>query len=120
MVSQRAQQVKSVVDFDSWPQHDVGKERLYLRNLRLADEDLEGWHALSSRRSALPNGIMLGRSTWSRGQDADDLILVETYECPTRESARDILLELLAQFQLPRSFTSDHAAAGLILVSAHK
>ena len=68
----------------------------------------------------LPNGICVGRTTWQRpGGSADDLLLIESYECPRREVAHDTLLELLATFQIPRDFVPDvDAPAGLQLVDA--
>ncbi len=56
----------------------------------------------SRRRVLLPQGIWLDRATWTQPADVyQRLLLVESYECRTRGEAQDLLVGLLAQFQVP-------------------
>ncbi len=120
MVSPRAARMKAAIGRDGFPTADVGGDRLFVWNYRVREPDVDEWHMVSTRRATLPNGICVGRTTWQRpGGSADDLLLIESYECPRREVAHDTLLELLATFQIPRDFVPDvDAPAGLQLVDA--
>jgi hypothetical protein len=120
MVSARAARMKSTIGRDGFPATDVGDDRLFVWNYHVREPDVEDWHVVSTRRACLPTGICVGRTTWQRpGGSADELLLIESYECPRREVAHDTLLELLATFQIPRDFEPDvDAPAGLQLVDA--
>ena len=120
MVSTRAARMKAAIGRAGFPTADVGGDQLFVWNYRVREPDVDEWHIVSTRRANLPNGICVGRTTWQRpGGSADDLLLIESYECPRREVAHDTLLELLATFQIPRDFVPDvDAPAGLQLVDA--
>jgi hypothetical protein len=120
MVTPRAARIRDAIGHREPPATDVGPDRVFVWNYQLHDADVDDWHMVSTRRTCLPDGLCLGRSAWQRpGGSADDLLLVEWYECATRESAHDVLVELLATFEVPRDFAPDpDSPAGFQLVDA--
>ena len=102
MVSQRAAQMGMSIGAADWPNSDIGNDRLFVWNLQLSELELAGWHLVSSRRSCLPTGVCIARSTWQHtASPSENLLLVQSYECPSRSVAHETLLELLSQFQVP-------------------
>lgn len=120
MLTPRAHRIRQEIGAEELPATDVGNEQLFVWNYRIVDNDVADWHIVSSRRTVLPTGVCVGRTTWQLpGGSAEELLLVESYECPDREQAQELLLELLATFHVPRDFTpAPDPAAGFQLLDA--
>jgi hypothetical protein len=120
MSSPRAEQLKSILGFENWPDTDVGSDRLFVWNFRATDGDVDDWHIVSQRRACLPSGVCVGRSSWQRTVDPiGQLLLIDSYECRSRAQARETVIDLLAHFQLPRPFEmSEQSTAGIELVDS--
>jgi hypothetical protein len=118
MVSPRAEELKIAVGYDNWPRNDVGDDRLFVRNHQIGVPAVEGWKVVSARRNRLPDGVFVSRINFENPTTlVDDLLLVESYECPARQVARDALLEQLANFHLQRSFSQvPDPPGGVVLV----
>jgi hypothetical protein len=120
MLTPRARRAQHEIGAGDLPPTDVGPDQLFVWNYRIVERDVADWHMVSSRQTVLPTGVCVGRTMWQRpGGAVDDLLLIESYECPDREVAQELLFELVATFHMPRDFTrSPDAAAGFELVDA--
>ena len=109
----RSEGIRRRFGFDEWGLADVGDERVHFRDFRVRELDIPVWHVLSRRRVLLPQGIWLDRATWTQPADVyQRLLLVESYECRTRGEAQDLLVGLLAQFQVPPDLAAVADARG--------
>jgi hypothetical protein len=101
-MSSRADELRRRYGFQTWSGNDVGDERVFFRDYCVRSQDIPVWHVVSRRRVLLPTGIWLDRASWMQpGDPWQRLLLVESYECRSRDEAQELLAELLAQFQMP-------------------
>ena len=88
--------------FAGWNRYDVGAERLFFRGYRVRDQDIPVWQVVSRRRIRLPTGLWLDRASWMHaGDPLQRLLLLDTYETASRAAAQEVLVDLLAEFQVP-------------------
>jgi hypothetical protein len=101
-MSSRADELRRRFGFQDRLAYDIGDERVFFRGYSVREQDIPIWHVVSRRRVLLPNGIWLDRASWMQSGDPwQRLLLVESYECRSRDEAQDLLAELLTQFQMP-------------------
>src|SRR5262245_43829566 len=118
MVSARASVMRRQLGVPSRVDYDIGDERIFFRGYTVREQDIPVWHVVSRRRVLLPDGVWLDRASWMQSSDPwQRVLLVETYECRSREDAQDLLAELLAQFQLPPSLVTSRDGRGGIALN---
>jgi hypothetical protein len=88
-------------EFDKWRGTNRLEENLLVRNFFLGGHELTGWRAERLRRPEIPNWPPATRSNWTRGDSEQVLLTVETFECPDRSAAHELLVRALGEFQSP-------------------
>jgi hypothetical protein len=118
MVSTRADVMRRQLGVPARVDFDIGDERVFFRGYSVREQDIPIWHVVSRRRVLLPDGVWLDRASWMQSGDPwQRVLLVETYECRSREDAQDLLAELLAQFQLPPNLVTSRDGRGGIALT---
>src|SRR5262245_45705602 len=118
MVSARASMMRRQLGVPARVDYDIGDERIYFRGYTVREQDIPVWHVVSRRRVLLPDGVWLDRASWMQSGDPyQRVLLVESYECRSREAAQDLLAELLAQFQLPPGLVTTRDSRGGIALN---
>ena len=105
-------QLRRRFDFTDWPQ--PSEERVARSTERFAAVGalLGGWRAQRVAEVPVPRATAASRSVWGREERSDTLISVELIEAESSGQAREILLDLLNEFESPQVERQSQAVAG--------
>lgn len=89
--------------FAAWAGCNRLPEHLFVWNYFLLGCELDDWQLHASRPLPVTPERRFIPSVWQRAATGrrDELLRVDAYECASRESAHEFLIELLAQFSAP-------------------
>lgn len=90
--------------FDSWPKDRRLNANMFVWQFYLAGNEFSRWEPLTRRRVELNSHPPLITSTWAyqkNKKSRSSTLNVDIFECETRASAHDQLLQMLRQFQSP-------------------
>lgn len=95
MVTQQYEALRERFGFDDWK----AEQDLQARDLALPRGLASGLEAERVRLIDPGDGTRLLRASWTPSERPEALLLLDVRECPTREAAHQVLLELLANMQ---------------------
>ena len=105
--------VKERHAYDTWRGTNTLEESLFIWRFFLAGDELPRWETDSVRRIVAPGQPPLVQSVWKQaGRAHSDLLVLDTYECPSRLGAHEFLVQYLSQFQSPAIGRRADIAAG--------
>jgi hypothetical protein len=104
MHPERSAQLKHRYGFDRWNTSVAHATRLFFWNFRVFETAVPDWSMASRRFTPLPTGIGLNRAVFRRGGSEERVMLLDTYECESRESAHAVLIDLMGTYQVPVAF----------------
>jgi hypothetical protein len=101
MQTENLEAVRKRYEFDAWKGINRLDHELEIRGLAVPAGLIAGLQAERIREIDPGDGTRLLRISWvDPGQDGS-LLLMDIRECPSRERAHEVLLELLANMQAP-------------------
>ena len=98
MNAQRQEKLRKRYGYEQWGRPAEGGE---VRGFQADRGLLPGWKL--ERADPVPDaeGPRLVRSIWTRGEGVEEVLDVEIWECGSAAEAREVLLEVLDQFESP-------------------
>lgn len=99
MVTQQYEALRERFGFDDWKDINRLDQDLEVRDLSLPTGFVSGLEAERIRLIDPGDGTRLLRASWAAPDKPGALLLMDIRECPSREAAHEVLLELLANMQ---------------------
>ncbi|KRA79371.1 hypothetical protein [Altererythrobacter sp. Root672] len=109
MVTQQYEALRERFGFDDWKGTNRLEQDLELRDVALPKDLIPGLDAARVRLIDPGDGTRLLRASWTAPDRPDALLLLDIRECPSREAAHEVLLELLGNMQTPEVHRLDDA-----------
>ncbi|MBO9518244.1 MAG: hypothetical protein J7493_09270 [Porphyrobacter sp.] len=101
MVTQHYEAFRERFGFDDWKGANRLEQDLEVHDLALPRDLIPGLDAERVRHIDPGDGTRLLRASWTVPDKPGALLLLDIRECPSREAAHEVLLELLANMQSP-------------------
>ncbi|MBT2132768.1 hypothetical protein KK137_00345 [Croceibacterium sp. LX-88] len=101
MVTQQYEALRERFGFDDWKGTNRLEQDLELHDVALPWDLIPGLDAGRVRLIDPGDGTRLLRASWTPPDKPDALLLLDIRECPSREAAHEVLLELLGNMQAP-------------------
>lgn len=98
MNAQRQEKLRKRYGYDQWGRPAQGGE---VRGVQVDQGLLPGWKLERADPVRDEEGRRALRSIWTRGEGAEEILDVEVWECGSAAEARDVLLEVLDEFESP-------------------
>jgi hypothetical protein len=94
--------IKARFDYDAWRGRTTLDEDLFVWRLALSGREFPGWEAQRVERVERPGSPAWIHGLWSASEAPREVVVgMDIMECPSREAAHEVLVELLGDFQLP-------------------
>jgi hypothetical protein len=109
------EQLQSKFHFDEWasPSADASTEKVSADGLAVAGVEVGAWRAQRVDPLVVAGAASASRSFWTGGgQNQEVLLRLDLIETASPTAARELLLELLGEFQSPEVARQDNPAAG--------
>jgi hypothetical protein len=94
-------QLQERFDFAAWKEAPSGAAEISTRGLIEVGSELGGWTARRVQPVNVPGARAAHLSMWQQGASAENLLRLDVTEAPSASAAREVVLELLGQFQSP-------------------
>ncbi len=108
IIREQAAALQTRLQQAKWRGRNLLDEGLFVQHYQFYPDQLPGWHVVRSREIRLPDLPPLVRVMLQADDDRNRLLKVDVYEARSREAAHDLIIEILAGFQL----LPDEAQAG--------
>lgn len=110
-------ELKKRLDFNGWFDTNTLDENLFIWNFFFSGDEFSEWSIHNCR--ILENGLMrANRSVWKPDKEENSLLVVNTYECASRQDAHQFIVQLLADYQTTHITRTEKASFGDIAFSA--
>jgi hypothetical protein len=94
-------QLQARFDFASWKQAPSEAAEISTRGLIQVGSELGGWTARRVQAVTVSGARGAYQSMWQQGASAETLLRLDVIEAVSAAAAREVVLELLGQFQSP-------------------
>lgn len=118
MDARSRQQLEKMFAFDSWKAAPRGAARVAIGGLVEVGSELDGWTARRFDPVKVPGARAANQSMWQKGRSAEALLRLDLVEATSATASRELLLELLGQFQSPQIQRVTDPPAGDLAFSA--
>lgn len=114
MDEQMQSELRRRVAFEEWRHIGTSGERLFIWQFALYGNEFSGWEAHRIQTVETVGRPPSIQTIWKRpaGGATDELLSVHLYECTSLAAARELLVQMLADFQAPQVARLDKAPAG--------
>lgn len=96
------QQLEDRFDFAAWKSAPDSPPDLSTRGLIEVGSEIGGWTAHRVQPVSVAGARAAHQSIWQQGASAETLLRLDVVEAPSAAAAREVVLELLGQFQSPQ------------------
>jgi hypothetical protein len=99
MATEQTKALGERMGFDEWREPRPGDgERLFVWRFALGGGELPGWRVHRVDRPP-PGEVVTLQSIWTGVGGGDELLRVDTFECPSAAAARETMLRVLGDYQ---------------------
>jgi hypothetical protein len=110
-------QLQKRFDFEAWKEAPRGAAEVSTGGLIEVGSELGGWTARRVEPVKVPGARASYRSIWQQGASADALLRLDIVEAGSATAGRELLLELLGEFQAPQVQRMTNPPAGELAFS---
>jgi hypothetical protein len=96
------EQLQKRFNFETWKAAPRGSAEISTAGLFDVGSELATWTVRRADRVNVPGARLAHRSMWQQARSADVLLRLDLVEAASAAAARELLLELLGQFQSPQ------------------
>lgn len=117
METEQLEAVRQRYEFSAWKGINQLDHELSIRDVKPPEGRIEGLDTQQIRRIDPGDGSRLLRMSWEVPDREGTLLLMDIRECPSRDAAHEVMLELLANMQAPDVYRLEEDAPGDIAFS---